>query len=260
MPKDLSAEAKKQSSKKDKPKETTAELISSLASVLVIGLFIITFCLQAFEIPSSSMVKTLLVGDHVFVDRVRLAPPSRALRWLTRYREPQRGDIVVFVSPAQPDLYVVKRVIGMPGDRIHLVNGSVFVNGVKQDEPYAIHSVGDYNAYRDNFPAVPADDQNLSPEWQLTLRDHIKGADLVVPPDTYFGMGDNRDVSYDSRYWGFIPRRNIVGRPMFTYWSFETPENQWQQTDLGSRVQFMIHVVTHFFSDTRFSRMFHVVH
>jgi len=242
------------------PKETTAEFVASIASVLVIGLFIITFCMQAFEIPTSSMVATLLIGDHVFVDRVRLAPKSTFMDKIIPYRDPKRGDVVVFVSPSEPGLFVVKRVIGVPGDRIHLRSGRVYLNGQLQDEPYAIHSLGDYRPYRDEFPSVaPTRDDQLAPDWQITMQDHIQGEDIVVPPGAYFGMGDNRDVSYDSRYWGFIPRENVVGRPMFIYWSFQTPDDQYTKTGIGDRIAFFVHILTHFFNETRWQRMLHVV-
>ena len=152
MAKEISAKNQKRSRNRNKPKETTPEFIASIASVLVIGLFIITFCMQAFEIPTSSMVDTLLIGDHVFVDRVRLAPKSSFVDKIIPYRDPRRGDVIVFVSPSEPGLFVVKRVIGVPGDRIHLRGGKVYLNGKLQDEPYAIHSLGDYRPYRDEFP------------------------------------------------------------------------------------------------------------
>jgi signal peptidase I len=249
--------AKKQ--KKEKPKETTPEFIASMAVILVTGLFIITFTLQAFEIPSESMVGTLLIGDHVFVDRVRVAPKSSWISWLVPYRDLRRGDLVVFLSPSQPGLYVVKRVIGAPGDRLHLRDGALYVNGQKQDEPYVRHE-GDLNLYRDNFPQVtPMFGDQVTQEWQLTQRNYIEGDDLVVPPDRYFAMGDNRDRSLDSRYWGFIPKENVIGRPMFIYWSFNTPEGQYMKRTIGERIGFIFHIVIHFFDETRWSRMFHVV-
>lgn len=245
----------------EKPKETTAEFIASIASVLVIGLFIITFCLQAFEIPSGSMEDTLLIGDHVFVDRVRLAPETKWMEWLIPYRAPQRGDIFVFVHPAQPGLYVVKRVIGVPGDHIHLRDGVVYVNGKAAIYPQAHHSDADYDPYRDQFPSIPAPLSRVEVEkvWQVTMPSHLVNGELVVPENSYFGMGDNRDVSLDSRYWGFIPRENVVGRPMFIYWSFETPADQWRKQEISSRVGFLFHIVFHFFDETRWSRMLHVV-
>lgn len=243
-----------------KKKETPMEFISSMAVVLVVGLFIITFNIQAFEIPTSSMENTLLIGDHVFVDRVTIAPPSH---WAVfeHYRPIRHGDIIVFLSPETPGLYVVKRVIGIPGDHIHLRNGVVYRNGVALKEPYVIHSVGDIDDYRDNFPAVPAAESRVqvAPTWPVEVGVQRQGDDIVVPPDSYFGMGDNRDVSYDSRYWGFIPRENIIGRPLFIYWSFITPDNQWEKTDIADRVEFMGHIVIHFFDQTRWSRMFHLV-
>jgi len=248
--------------KPEKPPETTVEFLASLAAVLVTGLFIITFVLQAFEIPSSSMENTLLIGDHVFVNRVQFAPPSHWLGPLLPYRDIHRGDIVVFLSPAEPGLYVVKRIMGIPGDHLHLRDGAVYRNGQKLDEPYVIHQDGPESdrAYRDNFPAVPPSEfNNVFPNWQLTMRNYIQGDDLVVPPDSYFGMGDNRDVSYDSRFWGFIPRENVIGRPMFIYWSFETPANQYLQREFSQRLGFLLHVVVHFFDETRWRRTFKVV-
>jgi signal peptidase I len=244
--------------KPEKPKETTPEFIASMASVLVVGLFIITFCLQAFEIPTSSMETTLLIGDHLFVDRVTPAPKSSWMP-LVPYRNLKRGDIIVFISPAQPGLYLVKRVIGIPGDHIHLQEGVVYRNGQKLDEPYNRHNPASEVNYRDNFPSVPPIDVGATPEWQLVLPQNIENGEVVVPPDRYFAMGDNRDVSFDSRYWGFVPRENIIGRPMFVYWSFETPPNQYEKTSIGDRLSFIGHIVIHFFDQTRWSRMFRLV-
>lgn len=254
--------AKKENTQVEKPRETTVEFMASLAAVLVTGLFIITFVVQAFEIPSSSMENTLLIGDHVFVNREVLAPPTRWLGPMLPYREVHRGDIVVFLHPAEPGLYVVKRIIGIPGDRIHLRDSVVYRNGEKLDEPYVIHQGGEasYNPYRDNFPAVaPSDFNNVTPDWQMMLPQHIQGDDIVVPPDSYFGMGDNRDVSLDSRYWGFIPRANLIGRPMFVYWSFVTPPNQYLEREVSQRLGFIAHVIIHFFDETRWKRTFRVV-
>ncbi len=230
-----------------------------MAIVLVVGLFIITFNLQAFEIPSSSMENTLLIGDHVFVDRDTMGPPTRWIGPLIPYHRVQRRDIVVFLSPAEPGLYVVKRIVAVPGDRLHLRDGVLYLNGQAQEEPYVIRN-GSYNPYRDSFPAIPASEGTSAiPEWQLTMRNYIQGAELVVPPGRYFAMGDNRDVSYDSRYWGFIPRENIIGRPMFIYWSFETPPGQYLKTGLADRLAFMAKVVVRFIDQTRWSRMLRMV-
>ena len=250
-----------------KPKETATEFLSSIAEVLITGLFIITFVLQAFEIPSSSMEDTLLIGDHLFVNRVQFASPTRWLGKLLPYRDPQHGDIVVFVSPAEHGLFVVKRIIGIPGDRIHLRDNVVYRNGEKLDEPYVQHKrdpndpyFAERRPYRENFPAVsPANIDQLDPDWEVHLSSHVEGQDLVVPPNSYFAMGDNRDLSYDSRYWGFIPRTNIIGRPMFIYWSFVTPADQYQLHDAGDRIGFIGHTILHFFDETRWRRTLRIV-
>jgi signal peptidase I len=255
-------DAKAKSEPEEKPRETTVEFLASLAAVLVTGLFIITFVVQAFEIPSSSMEDTLLIGDHVFVNRITFAPKTPWLGPIISYRTVKRGDIVVFLHPdAQyAGTYVVKRIIGVPGDRIHLRNGVVYRNGEALDEPYILHDRDDSSDfYRNNFPAVPPSDPNISPNWETELPQHIQDGDLVVPPGHYFAMGDHRGVSLDSRYWGFIPRENIIGRPMFIYWSFETPADQYQRTDVGDRIGFLAHVVLHFFDETRWKRTLKIV-
>ncbi|HEV2964550.1 MAG TPA: signal peptidase I [Candidatus Angelobacter sp.] len=250
---------KKDKKKSDKPRETASESLAGIAAVLVSGLYIITFIVQAFEIPSRSMVNTLQVGDHVFVDRLTPVNSSKILGPLMPYREIHRGDIIVFISPVQPGLHVVKRVIGIPGDKIHLRDGVVSRNGVALNEPYVVHS-GSSNRYADNFPSVPPEfGSQVAPEWPAVVSAHKQGEDLVIPPDNYFGMGDNRDDSLDSRYWGFIPRENIIGRPLFIYWSFDTPEDQYQHTSMGERIGFVFHVVIHFFDKTQWRRMFHMV-
>ncbi len=165
--------AKKKNKPEEKHRETTVEFLASLAAVLVTGLFIITFVVQAFEIPSSSMEDTLLIGDHVFVNRVQFAPETPWVGPLLPYREIRRGDIVVFLHPAEPGLYVVKRIVGVPGDRIHLRDGAVYRNGKKLDEPYVMHKDRNtYNPYRDNFPAVPPEGYSVAPEWQLMMRSY----------------------------------------------------------------------------------------
>ena len=246
-----------------KPKETMVEFLSSLAAVLVTGLFIITFVMQAFEIPSSSMENTLLIGDHVFVNRIQFAPKSSWVGPLLPYRDIQHGDIVVFLhpDPAEAGMYVVKRIIGIPGDHIHLRNGTVFRNGEALKEPYVYYSP-DFmpNAYRDDFPAVPpSESYNVTPAWEEELPTHIQDGDLVVPPGHYFAMGDHRNVSLDSRFWGFIPKANVIGRPMFIYWSFETPDRQYLKTGWGTIVFYLPQGDVHFFDETRWSRTLRVV-
>jgi signal peptidase I len=239
--------------------ETPWEALASICSVLVIGLFILTFLAQNFVIPSGSMEKTLLVGDHLVVDRITIAPGSSWMP-LVHYREPKHGDIVVFLKPGNPDMFLVKRLIGMPGDHIHLSNGVVFRNGVAQDEPYAKLGPEDaYRAYIDEFPNASSAGEDLTAEWSVQLPGVIQGNDLVVPQGMYFMMGDHRHNSLDSRFWGFVPRANIVGRPLFNYWSFKTPDDQMDRTSFGDQIAWMGHVAFHFFADTRWSRTFKMV-
>jgi signal peptidase I len=248
--------------------ETPWEACASICTILVIGLFILTFLAQNFVIPSGSMEKTLLVGDHLVVDRLTLAPPAKWMP-LVRYREPQRGDIVVFLKPV-PDLdaegnpqylILVKRLIGVPGDRIHLRNGIVILNGVAQSQPHAQPTtIDNHRDFLDEFPSVPpTTDIGATETWSQDSQNHVENGDLVVPPGHYFMMGDNRHNSLDSRYWGFVPRENIVGRPLFNYWSFETPEDQYEQTGIGNTVAWMGHIAFHFFTETRWSRTLHLV-
>jgi signal peptidase I len=248
--------AKSADKKIEKKKESFPEFLSGILSVLVSAIFIITFIVQAFEIPSGSMENTLLVGDHVFVDR--LTPMKGGIFGAVMpYREIKRGEIIVFVHPKDPGMYVVKRVIGVPGDRIHLKDGVVYRNGQPLSEPYLLRE-GTGDEYRENFPrGEPA---GAYSEWPMQMRAYLRDGDLVVPPDNFFGMGDHRDVSLDSRYWGFIPRGNIVGRPLVIYWSFETPNDEYERRETGERISFLLQKIVHFFDKTRWSRMFHLVH
>jgi signal peptidase I len=253
-----------------RPDETPFEAVASICSVLVVGLYILTFLAQNFVIPSGSMEKTLLVGDHLVVDRITLAPPTKWMP-LVHYREPRHGDIIVFIKPvAEPELdadgnpqyfFLVKRLIGVPGDHIHLHEGIVYINGVAQPQPKDSSDdtgAGD-PAFLDEFPrgGPPAANPQVPDTWIEAFPNYVVDGDLVVPPGMYFMMGDNRHNSLDSRYWGFVPRQNIVGRPLFNYWSFKSSEENYTQTETSERIAWMIHVVTHFFSDTRWSRTFH---
>ncbi len=257
------------------PKETPFETIAGICSVLVIGLFALELLGQNFLIPSGSMEDTLLIGDHLLVDHITFSP---ATSWmpLVHHRDPQRGDIVVFIRPApqpEPDadgnpVYstLVKRLVGMPGDRIHLHDGTVFINGAAQpmpkeglDTPIAPSE----RAYADEFPSVlptVEDSHGAVTTWVVDLPNHIENGDLVVPPGKYFMMGDHRHASLDSRFWGLVPRENIMGRPLFNYWSFKTPDDQEDKKGLGNQLAWFAHVAIHFFTDTRWSRTFHRIH
>jgi signal peptidase I len=238
---------------KQSQRETPLESLASICTLLVLVIFAQAFIFQNFGIPSGSMKKTLLIGDHVLVDRTTFAPPTPWAPFV-HYRDIRHGDIIVFYkpNPESPDLILVKRAIGLPGDRIHLRNGIVYLNGVAQNEPRAIQPNnydGDPNhaivPYRDDFPADLAGIQEQASAshfavWALDLPNHIQGDDLVVPPGMIFAMGDNR-------------------RPLFVYWSFQTPSDQINKTSLGERIGFMLHVVIHFVADTLWARTFHII-
>ena len=247
--------------------ETPLESLASICTVLAVGLFVMTFIFQNFEIPSASMVSTLLIGDHVLVDRATLAPQTSWAPFLD-YRPVKRGDVIVFLkpNPETPDLFLVKRAIGLPGDRIHLRQGIVYLNGVAQNEPQAGKPAYDgdpqhaYNPYRDDFPSIPASvEDGATASWALEMPSHVEGDDLVVPPGKIFAMGDNRTESLDGRYWGFVPQENIVGRPMFVYWSFMTPADQIYKTGMSDRIGFIAHILLHIFDQTRWKRTLHII-
>lgn len=258
-------EESKASSRGEERKETPVEFVASLAATLVTLFFIITFVAQTFAIPSGSMEKTLLIGDHLLVNREQFGPATRWLGPILPYRNPKRGDVAVFMSPEQPGLILVKRIIGIPGDRIHLRDGQVYRNGEKLDEPYAQH-IADEGIpelmvdYRDNFPAIlpslAAGVRNRL--WSQVMPQHVQGDDIVVPPNCYFAMGDNRNNSYDSRYWGFLPQENLIGRPMFIYWSFETAEYG-PDIRAGEQMQRIADAIIHFFDKTRWSRTLQLI-
>ncbi len=241
--------------------ETPLEGFASICSILAIGLFALTFIFQNFMIPSSSMASTLLVGDHVMVERVTLMSPA-ALPFMP-HRDVKRGDVIVFFKPAAEangeHPYLVKRVIGIPGDRIHLRNGTVYLNGVAQTESYAAKTTyATYDPYVDDFPLIsPRNQFGVTPEWAEQMPNHLQGGDLVVPPGRYFAMGDNRDNSLDSRYWGFVPRENIVGRPLLVYWSIAMPVSSDEHPPLADQASSTMHEALHFFDETRWSRTFH---
>jgi signal peptidase I len=248
--------------KKAEHKETPSESVASFAATFVAGLFIITFVMQLFTIPSGSMQKTMLVGDYVFVDRLTPAAKAGYTGPVVPYRDVHRGDIIVFLKPSQPGLHLVKRVIGIPGDKIHLRQGVVYRNGERLNEPYVIHN-GTYDAPRDEFPSVelPWGFDSYAPEWPwpTEIKNYIHGEDLVVPPDSYFAMGDNREDSVDSRYWGFVPRSNIIGRPLFIFWSQDVPPSSETAPSIPERISNFFYSVRHFFDKTRWGRTFHIV-
>jgi signal peptidase I len=232
-------------------------LIQSLLSIIVIVLFVITFIVQAFQIPSESMEKTLLIGDYLLVDKVHFGQGGVS-SWLLPYQTIKHGDIVVFHYPVDPSQHFVKRVVGVPGDHILLHNKTVFLNDVPLEETYAIHARGDRDLYRDNFPTERDTSGQVDDRWHSDLQHYLQNGELVVPKDEYFVMGDNRDHSLDSRYWGFVPRENIVGRPLVIYLSVRNREDE--PADPGNdKLLSSGHLLTHVWQFARWDRMFHRV-
>jgi signal peptidase I len=193
----------------------------SLLSVLVVALFLTTFTVQPIRIPSGSMEPTLLVGDFLLLDRQATSGDNLLLMPPTGVR---RGDVVVFHDPVDdPSVHLVKRVIGLPGDHIYLRNNRVFVNGRALKEPYAVYRASLPDGYRDEFPNLATMDARVDPAWWIRLRGLVRDGEITVPASDYFVLGDNRNESDDSRYWGFVPRSYMVGEPVMVYFSYRQP-------------------------------------
>ena len=230
--------------------------IAEWAVMIAVLLFGTTTLLQAFVIPTGSMENTLLVGDHVFVDKLAYAPAGSFSRHWLPYRDVERGDIIILRYPLDLTMTYVKRAVGLPGDRVRLVNKRLILNGNPVDEPYARHIDGDVQAYRDNFPAYAPLDR-LRPRAAEMIRSHVVDGELLVPPGFVFAMGDNRENSDDCRFWGLVPRENIVGTPLFVWWSYDAPTEQLIDGNIG--VDHAVDVATHFFTKTRWQRMFRLI-
>jgi signal peptidase I len=187
----------------------------ALLSIIVVAIFIITFTVQPFRIPSASMVPTLLVGDFLLVDK------QTADRDLTPLAPGKihRGDVIVFHFPANPSLHLVKRVVGLPGERLRMHNDQVFINGKSLQEPYAVYRPSLPDSFRDNFPRLTATDPEVDAQWWMQLRHLEDHGELRIPPNNFFVLGDNRNNSEDSRYWGLVPAGTIIGKPLLVYLS-----------------------------------------
>lgn len=232
--------------------------LQSLLTTVVIAIFVIAFVVQAFQIPSESMENTLLIGDYLLVDKVTYGGGFAGR--LMPYQQVKRGDIVVFHYPVHPSEHFVKRVVGVPGDRVRLVNGRVEVNGVSLNEPYAIHLFPHtHDVFRDDFPRGDVAPQ-VEAGWWLQMRKLVEDGELIVPEKSYFVLGDNRDESLDSRYWGFVPRENIIGRPLLIYWSMRSPSYDVPvSSKMSDKLYYFAYSMSHLFKITRWDRTFRVI-
>ncbi len=245
-------EKAKAASSKSPPQRGT---IAEWTVTILLLLFGTTTLVQAFVIPTGSMEETLLIGDHLLVDKLAYAPAGPVSKYLLPYQDVKRGDIIVFRYPIDISQTFVKRVIGVPGDRLKIVNKQVYLNGKKLDEPYIYHSTDYIDSYRDNFPSEP--NVRLYTPAREMLANNVEDGWLVVPPGSYFVMGDNRDASLDSRYWGFVPRKNIIGKPVIIYWSYDAPTERLVNSTIG--LDHLVDLAQNFFTKTRWRRTFKII-
>jgi len=236
--------------------QTSRGTIAEWMVTVLILLFATTTLAQAFVIPSSSMENTLMTGDHLFVDKLTYSPSDPISRHLLPYQDVQRGDIIVFRYPLDLNKNYVKRAIGIPGDHIRIVDKQLILNSHKVAEPYKNHQTDFIAPFRDNYPGDPQLTQ--FERGRLMIAEHVQNGELVVPVGHYFAMGDNRDYSEDSRYWGLVPRENIIGKPIIVYWSYEATREHLEGSPFNpDHIQ---DLALNFFSKTRWNRTFQLVH
>jgi len=246
-------------------KSPTRDTFESLVVTVILAIFGTTFVLQAFKIPTGSMETTLLIGDHLLVNKFAFAYPTGILGRVLPYRDVRRGDVVVFKFPPSEDQsqageHFVKRVVGVPGDRVRIFHRQVYVNGQVLPEPFVHHTYVDQLRPGDDFPPDPSDYlRGITTRWSDEMADHVQNGELVVPPGNYFVMGDNREQSWDSRFWGFVPRELISGRPLLIYWSYETAREEYARNTLWDKISQTADLVIHFFTKTRWRRTFGLV-
>lgn len=236
--------------------ETQRGTISEWTVTILLLLFATTSLVQAFVIPTGSMEDTLLIGDHLLVDKLAYSPKGAISKYLLPYQDVQRGDIIVFRYPEDIRQTFVKRVIGVPGDKIKIINKQLVLNERSVQEPYKYHKTDYFDTYRDNFPSEP--NMRVYPGAEEMLNKHVKNGMVVVPDNCYFAMGDNRDSSLDSRYWGFVPRENIIGKPLVIYWSYTSSTENLAGSPLNP--EHLKDLALNFFSKTRWKRTFQLVH
>jgi signal peptidase I len=243
---------------------TISEYLESLLVTVLLALFGTSFIVQAFKIPSASMESTLLIGDHLLVNKFVFGGTGAWYEKLLPYRPLQRGDIIVFKYPFADHQHFVKRLIGLPGDRLKVADGDVYINGKILNEPYAVHDPSaPYDPFNYSFPPMHGlvVSPNVVPEWRPEIQKFVQGDEIVVPHGKYFAMGDNRDRSQDSRYWGFVDRDAIMGRPFLIYWSVDATSGDYSgDSTFWTRLTGIFDTLVHLPSRTRWSRMLHTVH
>jgi len=247
-----------------RPPPPSRGFVAEWTVTILIMLFASTSLAWSYVIPTGSMESSLLIGDHIIVDKLAYGSAGPVSQYLLPYEAPKRGDIIAFEYPADTSQLFVKRVIGVPGDHVKLVNQQVYINDKKLYEPYVQHTSGFIDPYRDNFPSdismldvVP--DTKRDALLQDMLQHHVANGEVVVPPNSYFAMGDNRDNSLDSRYWGFVPRDYIVGKPVLIYWSYDTTTAMLMPDSARGYETHLTDLVEHFFTKTRWNRTLRLV-
>jgi len=223
-------------------KSTLREYFESICVAVILALFVRTFIVQAFKIPTGSMENNLLIGDHLLVNKFIDAPTATGVeRALLPIGEIRRGDVLVFKYPVEPDRDFIKRVIGLPGETLELKEKKIYINGKPLDEPYV------------HFLEEPRRNTELAEVTSSDVRENY--GPVKVPPNQYFMMGDNRDNSADSRYWGFMPRDYVKGKALLIYWSYESERQDYEDESASATVKGIASVFMHFFTKTRWDRL-----
>ena len=227
-------------------KSTVREYFESIVIAVILALFIRTFVVQAFKIPTGSMENNLLIGDHLLVNKFVFGPTASPIeRAVLPTASIRRGDVVVFKYPEEPERDFIKRVIGLPGESVELREKKVYINGKGLDETYV------------HFLLPPGDPSETHEVTSHDVRERY--GPVTVPENYYFVMGDNRDNSQDSRYWGFLPRGYIKGKALVIYWSYEAGREDYQDQSAGATIRGFASVFVHFFTRTRWDRLLHQI-
>jgi signal peptidase I len=227
-------------------KSTIREYFESIVIAVILALFIRTFVVQAFKIPTGSMENNLLIGDHLLVNKFVFGPSLTAIeKKLVAETDVKRGDVIVFKYPEEPDRDFIKRVIGLPGETLEVRDKRVYINGQRLEEPYV------------HYLQAPPEPSEVHEVTSFDVRDQY--GPVTIPPDHYFMMGDNRDNSQDSRYWGFLPRSYVKGKALVVYWSYESDREEAADGSLIGRVKGVASVAIHFFTRTRWNRLLYQI-